>query len=87
MCLTWSGKYYKALSHVYSYILHSHLPHALCTASIFSMSVVHNKCDCNTKQVYIEKKNISMIACFTNLSEDKSIPMTALWCPAFSNHG
>ena len=25
--------------------------------------------------------------CFTNLSEEKSIPMTALWCPAFSNHG
>ena len=35
------------------------------------------------KQVYIEKKNIPMIA----LQIYKSIPMTALWCPAFSNHG
>ena len=38
------------------------------------------------KQVYIEKKDIPM-SFFTNLSEDKSIPMTALWCPAFSNYG
>ena len=35
--------------------------------------------------VYREKKH--PYDCFTNLSEDKSIPMTALWCPAFSNHG
>ena len=35
------------------------------------------------EQVYIEKKNIPMIA----LQIYKSIPMTALWCPAFSNHG
>ena len=38
------------------------------------------------KQVYIEKKK-HPYGCFTNLSEDKSIPITALWCPAFSNHG
>ena len=25
--------------------------------------------------------------CFTNLSKDKHISMTALWCPAFGNHG
>ena len=35
--------------------------------------------------VYREKKH--PYDCFTSLSEDKSIPMTALWCPAFSNHG
>ena len=23
----------------------------------------------------------------TTFSEEQSIPMTALWCPAFSNHG
>ena len=39
----------------------------------------------NTTSVYREKKH--PYDCFTNLSEDKSIPMTALWCPAFSNHG
>ena len=33
------------------------------------------------KQVYIGKKK-HPYDCFTNLS----IPMTALWCPAFSNH-
>ena len=38
-----------------------------------------------SKQVYIEKKY--SYDCFTNLSEDKSILMTSLWCPAFSNHG
>ena len=38
------------------------------------------------KQVYIAKKQ-HPYDCFTNLSEDKSIPTTALWCPAFSNHG
>ena len=35
--------------------------------------------------VYREKKH--PYDCFTSLSEDKGIPMTALWCPAFSNHG
>ena len=30
------------------------------------------------KQVYIEK---------TSVYREKSIPMIALWCPAFSNHG
>ena len=33
---------------------------------------------------------VSRTACFTNVGVDKSIPMTAfsaLWCPAFSNHG
>ena len=35
--------------------------------------------------VYREKKH--PYDCFTSLSEDKSILMTALWCPAFSNHG
>ena len=35
--------------------------------------------------VYREKKH--PYDCFTNLSEDKSIPMTALWRPAFSDHG
>ena len=40
---------------------------------------------CNVTSVYREKKH--PYDCFTNLSEDKSIPMTALWCPAFSNHG
>ena len=35
---------------------------------------------------YIEKKK-HPYDCFTSLSEDKSILMTALWCPAFSNHG
>ena len=39
---------------------------------------------CETS-VYREKKH--PYDCFTNLSEDKSIPMIALWCPAFSNHG
>ena len=32
---------------------------------------------------YREKKH--PYDCFT--SEDKSIPMTALWCPSFSNRG
>ena len=37
--------------------------------------------------VHREKKH--PYDCFTNLSlsEDKSIPLTALWCPSFSNHG
>ena len=35
--------------------------------------------------VYREKKH--PYDCFTDLSEDKSILMTALWCPEFSNHG
>ena len=35
--------------------------------------------------VYREKKH--PYECFTNLSEDESIPMTTLWCPAFSIHG
>ena len=35
--------------------------------------------------VYREKKH--PYDCFTNLSEDKSIPMTALWGSAFSNDG
>ena len=34
-----------------------------------------------SKQVYIEKKH--PYDCFTNLNEDKSILMTAMWCPAF----
>ena len=38
------------------------------------------------QQVYIEKKK-HPYDCFTNLSEEQSIPKTALWCPAFSNHG
>ena len=38
------------------------------------------------KQVYIEKKK-HPYDCFTNLSKDKHISMTALWCPAFGNHG
>ena len=35
--------------------------------------------------VYREKKH--PYDCFTNLSKDKHISMTALWCPAFGNHG
>ena len=35
--------------------------------------------------VYREKKY--PYDCFTNLSKDKRISMTALWCPAFGNHG
>ena len=42
--------------------------------------------DSEIKQVYIEKKKYPY-ECFTNLREEKSIPMTALWCPSFSNHG
>ena len=38
------------------------------------------------EQVYIEKKK-HPYDCFTDLSEDKSIPMTALWCPSFNNPG
>ena len=40
--------------------------------------MIKNKCIYRKKHPY---------DCFTNLSEDKSILMTALWCPAFSNHG
>ena len=40
---------------------------------------------CKKTSVYRGKKH--PYDCFTNLSEDNSIPVTALWCPSFSNHG
>ena len=48
--------------------------------------IMHNGTwDGKKTSVYREKKH--PYDCFTNLSEDKSIPMTVLWCPSFSNHG
>ena len=43
------------------------------------------KATMDTTSVYREKKH--PYDCFTNLSKDKRISMTALWCPAFGNHG
>ena len=53
-------------------------------ASLHNSNFTLDYCKIKTS-VYREKKH--PYDCFTNLSEDKSIPMTALWCPAFSNHG
>ena len=47
-----------------------------------SMKVQKSTLSLVTTSVYREKKH--PYDCFT---EDKSIPMTALWCPEFSNHG
>ena len=55
--------------------------HTINTIYIFTVVSI---CPIKTS-VYREKKH--PYDCFTNLSEDKSIPMTALWCPSFSNHG
>ena len=48
----------------------------VCINRVHVYKSVHMRVAC--KKVYIEHP----YDCFT-----KSIPMTALWCPAFSNHG
>ena len=48
------------------------------------MIIIHYKIYRETS-VYRGKKH--PYDCFTNLSKDKRISMTALWCPAFGNHG
>ena len=48
------------------------------------IKVIHVHLDLRTS-VYREKKH--PYDCFTNLSKDKHISMTVLWCPAFGNHG
>ena len=40
--------------------------------------------DIQYKQVYNYREKKHPYDCFTNVSEDKSIPTTALWCPSFS---